>query len=237
MISVCLASYNGEKYIEKQLESILPQLSYDDEVIISDDGSSDKTIEKIKKIKDKRVKLYINNGHNYTKNFENAIRKAQGDIIFLSDQDDIWKPNKVSEVMKAFKEQNCDFIVTDATVIDENKNVIMKSYFHDLKIKKGFLNNWLKTRYIGSCMAFKAKILKKALPIPGNTKYIAHDYWFACIAELYYKVYLLKEPLMYYVRHKGVASPGISGKSNISIWERFFKRIYILIYLFTRIFK
>ena len=96
MISVCIATYNGEKYIKQQLLSILKQIKVNDEIIISDDHSTDKTFNIIKSFNDTRIKFFLNNkGKGYTRNFENALEKAHGDIIFLSDQDDIWIDNKV----------------------------------------------------------------------------------------------------------------------------------------------
>lgn len=97
MISVCLATYNGQQYILEQLQTILPQLSEDDEIIISDDNSTDNTVNLIKSINDNRIKIFINKSGKriYTKNFENAINHSLGDFIFLCDQDDVWMPNKV----------------------------------------------------------------------------------------------------------------------------------------------
>ena len=96
MISVCMATHNGGKYIKEQIDSILVQISNEDELIISDDSSTDDTVEIIKKIKDKRIKLFENNKFfSPNLNFENALLHSKGDIIFLSDQDDIWKKDKV----------------------------------------------------------------------------------------------------------------------------------------------
>ena len=89
-ISVAMATYNGEKYIKKQIESILINLNKDDELIISDDGSKDKTLDIIKSIKDKRIKIISGPKQGVIKNFENALNNCTGEYIFLSDQDDIW---------------------------------------------------------------------------------------------------------------------------------------------------
>ena len=89
-IAVCMASYNGEKYIKEQLESILPQLGEDDDLIISDDGSKDNTYEIIRQFGDKRIKYIMNTGkHGSTYNFQNALKNADADIYFLADQDDV----------------------------------------------------------------------------------------------------------------------------------------------------
>lgn len=100
-ISVCMATYNEAKYIREQLESILCQLSEDDEIIVSDDGSTDGTIDIIMSYHDNRVKVlhHISSpGSSFvkaTRNFENALLHAHGDYI-LADQDDVWHKNKVS---------------------------------------------------------------------------------------------------------------------------------------------
>lgn len=95
MISVCMAAYNGEKYIKDQLSSILKQIGPNDEVVISDDGSKDKTKNIVDSLNDTRIRYVENrNKHGFTHNFENALRLAQGDYIFLADQDDIWLDNK-----------------------------------------------------------------------------------------------------------------------------------------------
>ncbi|EXY58193.1 glycosyltransferase, partial [Bacteroides fragilis] len=96
LISVCIATYNGEKFIVEQLKTILSQLTDFDEIIISDDHSSDCTLSLIRSFRDPRIKIYLNeNDKGYTSNFENALKKATGEIIFIADQDDIWKKDKV----------------------------------------------------------------------------------------------------------------------------------------------
>jgi len=104
-ISVCMASYNGEKYIRQQIDSILPQLGESDELIISDDSSTDDTISVVKSINDNRIKLIKDQKFKSpVSNFENAIKNATGDFIFLCDQDDIWQPNKVESVLPFLKQ-------------------------------------------------------------------------------------------------------------------------------------
>src|SRR5665648_141557 len=91
MISVCLPTHNGSKYIIQQLNSIICQLKEEDEIIISDDSSEDNTCELIQAINDKRIKIYREGKFSsYVFNFENAIKHARGDHIFLCDQDDVW---------------------------------------------------------------------------------------------------------------------------------------------------
>lgn len=102
-ITVCLASYNGQNFIKEQIESILSQLSAIDELIVSDDISSDSTLDIVNSFKDDRIKIL--SGIKFAspiRNFENALKYATGDVIFLSDQDDVWLPNKVRVMISYF---------------------------------------------------------------------------------------------------------------------------------------
>ena len=125
-ISVCIATYNGEKYIKEQLDSILVQLGEDDEVIIGDDGSTDLTLDIIKSYNDPRIKIYKNSFKNLILNFESTLEKAKGDYIFLSDQDDVWLPNKVKDSLKdLFK---YDVVISNCKVVNKNLDVIHESF-------------------------------------------------------------------------------------------------------------
>ncbi|MHB9097317.1 MAG: glycosyltransferase, partial [Syntrophales bacterium] len=102
-ISVCMATHNGERFIRRQMETILTQLAPDDEVVISDDSSTDGTLEIVRSFADSRIRLFVGNTFfSPTFNFESALRQARGDIIVLADQDDIWLDNKVMVVREKF---------------------------------------------------------------------------------------------------------------------------------------
>lgn len=212
-----MAAFNGEKYIATQIESILSQLSENDEVIISDDGSSDATLDIIKSIDDSRIHVVKNEGeHGYTGNFENALKFSRGDVIFLSDQDDIWCDNKVSSCLDVLKDS--DFVITDATVIDSDRNVLGSSYFKLRHTRFGFLNSWLRCRYLGCCYAFNRNVLSVALPFPANHKLLPHDLWLALLAEFYFKVKYLKYPHILYRRHSNnVSDGGVNSKNSLSV--------------------
>jgi len=234
-ISVCMAAYNGEMYIREQIESILKQLKVNDELIISDDNSSDNTSEIIREIGDPRIKLIMNKGEKgYTKNFENALKESSGDIIFLSDQDDVWVDNKVEIMLKHL--ENSDMVISNAKIVDSQLQVINDSHFLLHDVKKGFWNNFLKTRYIGACMAFKRSVLEQALPFPKHQKYCAHDYWLTIVSEAYYKVSLEDSPLLLYRRHGKNASSG-GHFSNNSLWIKIVVRLYAAINLISLYFR
>lgn len=142
MISVCIATYNGERFIREQISSIINQLGNEDEIIISDNGSTDSTIDIIKEIDDKRIKLIKGpKKKSPTSNFENALMHAKGEYIFLSDQDDVWKDNKISICMQYLKHYDC--VISDAEMVDENLNIIEKSYYKVHNTKQSRIYNTL----------------------------------------------------------------------------------------------
>ena len=210
MISVCMATYNGEKYIKEQIDSILIQLGVNDELIISDDGSSDKTLEIIMGIDDKRIKLYKNiNIHGYAHNFENALKHTSGDYIFFSDQDDVWLPNKVERMLPYLKSDN--FVISDAYITNENLE-IKDRISTWRKYKKGYFRNLYKSIYAGCTCAFTKNIKDFCLPFP-ETLYIQHDNWIGLLSELKFNVINVNEPLIYYRRHDKNTS-GAGSKSS-----------------------
>lgn len=223
-ISVCMATYNGEKYIEEQLRSILSQLGENDEVIISDDSSTDNTVNIIKSFNDKRIKIFDHQKfRSPILNFENALKHATGDIIVLADQDDIWKPHKIETIKKYL--QDYDLVVSDADIIDEFGNIIAFSFFKINNSKKGLMRNLIKNSYMGCTMAFNRKILEKALPFPRDIP--MHDWWIGLIAEMYGKTYFIEDKLISYRRHGANTSP-TGEKSKYSLSDKILFRVKIL---------
>lgn len=226
MISVCMATYNGEKYIGEQIMSILYQIGPNDELIISDDLSNDRTIDIINSFSDTRIKIFIHkDNHGFTPNFENALRQAKGDYIFLADQDDIWIHGKVESCLAML--QSVDFVVTDCTTVDEKLNTLTESRFKQFNIKKGFWRLMIKNRYIGCCMAFRRNILDASLPFPENSYYCEHDLWLAAVAECFFNVELLSRPLLLYRRHGNNTSDAGLGK-GYPLSVKLKRRIYRL---------
>lgn len=202
MISVCIPTYNGEKFLKPQVDSVLSQLSQDDEIIVSDDGSSDNTIEILENYRDSRIKIFSNPRKGVISNIENALQHSIGEYIFLCDQDDVWVENKVSIMIKAMVES--DLVVSDCYVTDQNLNIIYESFYKQNNSKT---NKWLallKNPYLGCCMAFKRKILEAALPFP--SKIPMHDIWVGNVAAFRFQVKFIPDKLIYYRRHGNNAS-------------------------------
>lgn len=228
MISVCMATYNGENYIEEQLNSILSQLHDDDEVILSDDGSIDNTINIVQKIGDSRIKVIENeNNHGYTGNFYNALKNARGDIIFLADQDDVWLPNKVDVCLGALKEY--DFVVSDATEVDERLKVINSSRIKKYNIRQGFWFSLIRCRYIGCCMAFRRNVLDVIFPVPTYSNEFPHDLWITLVAERYFRAVLIEVPLILYRRHGNNASNGGDAESGRKLFTKVSSKFWYLL--------
>lgn len=224
MISVCMATYNGEKYIKEQIESILCQIGKDDEVIISDDGSTDNTLKIINSLCDNRIKVYTNKKtkesrsiNSITCNFENALNQSKGDIIFLADQDDIWLDNKIECSLKYL--ENYDYIVSDCFVTDQDLHIIHSSRFY--KGSKFTKNRWkaliAPTPYQGNCAAFHRKVLEKALPFPKNIQ--SHDRWIGYVASFFFSYKIIPEALILYRRHGNNLST-FSDRSSDSLFYR-----------------
>jgi glycosyltransferase involved in cell wall biosynthesis len=229
-----MATYNGEKYIKEQLDSILCQLSESDEIIISDDNSTDATVEIIQKYNDPRIKLYPNtNRKGVVGNFENALRKAQGDFIFLSDQDDVWLQNKVKKCVSLLKD--FDLVVSDCYVTDSKLNVIHMSFFSMRGSKHGFFKNLWKNTYLGACVAFRSSLLKCVLPIP-KTLPVYHEGWIASLADITGYVCFFPEQLIYYRRHESNVS-NTAKESIFSLQKKISYRIHLLILIALRLVK
>lgn len=234
MISVCIPTYNGELFIKEQLDSILNQSTAVDEIIISDDSSSDRTVEIIKSYADTRIRLFENQQFSSPIfNLENALKHALGDFIFLADQDDIWENNKVELLLKKLRTNL--LVVSDGQIINQNGEVIAASIFNIFKSKQGFTKNFIKSSYMGCCMAFNKDLLKSVLPFP---KGIAmHDLWIGLNAELYGNPCFYPEKLIRYRRHEQNETPLDSGTNKNSLWFKLSFRITILILLGKRFFQ
>lgn len=221
-----MATYNGEKYIAEQLGSILCQLGDQDEVIVSDDGSKDRTLDIVRSFHDDRIKIYENElEHGFTKNFENALNHAEGEIIFISDQDDVWMKDKIRVMCEALK--HWQIVVHDATVTDGDLNIRFESFNTHYNMKQGFLRTLLKTRYTGACMAMRREFLEKALPFPENQNLCPYDYWFAYLGEYNRVLKLLNIPLILYRRHENTALHA-GEYSTRTLKEKIGTRLYCL---------
>lgn len=208
-VSVCMASHNGEKFIEAQLKSILDQLSDADEVIVVDDASKDSTCRRVLALQDARIRL-IRHQQNagVVRTFEKAIRLATRPFIFLADQDDVWVADKVQTVVDKFqKEPKLMLVAHDATLIEESGKAIGSSF---LALRGGFSSglwsNLWKNRYVGCMLAFRSELRSEILPFPYQYD-ILHDMWIGTrCAWIKTPVGYIDRPLILYRRHSTTAT-------------------------------
>jgi glycosyltransferase involved in cell wall biosynthesis len=203
-ISIALASYNGQKYILEQLESFSSQSRRPDEVIVSDDCSTDETTALVREFSlgaPFDVKLYVNKVNlGYAKNFANALSKTTGDLIFLSDQDDVWFPNKINDVYNIAISSEALLIMNDAEITDQYLKPSGLSKLNQIKAM-GFKNNKF---VMGCCAAIKRDLLD--LTSPMDSAFPAHDTWISWFAEFMGLKVVCSEVMQYYRRHDSNAS-------------------------------
>ena len=218
MISVAMTTYNGEKFVLKQIDSILNQSKNVDEVIICDDGSSDKTVDIIiKYIEDnniKNVKIFINDKNKgFAKNFWDCISLTKGDIVFLSDQDDIWDYYKVEKMTKILEDDKITSVFAEMNYIDANDEILKFQHGHGdgiiSTIKHFFCNkvynlnykNFIKTGgYQGASIAFKRFIFDDIKNTNVENAF-AHDVFINFYSCLLDGFYITKDKLTNYRLH------------------------------------
>ncbi len=227
-VSVCMGTFNGERFIGPQLESILTQLGPQDEVVVSDDGSTDRTLEEIRRFGDARVRIFEVPRLGVARNFENALARSAGRYLFLSDQDDMWLEGKLTVTCEALETHA--LVVSDCKVADAEGRPLHESYFALIGSGPGVVRNLLRNSYLGCCMAFRRELLELALPIPSA---VAHDYWIGMLGELTGQPFFLRRALLLYRRHDATASYA-AGESRRPLAVRVGSRITLAWHLMRR---
>lgn len=211
-ISVALCTYNGEKYVEEQINSILKQTILPDEIIVGDDCSTDRTVEIVNNLLASSNISYtilpIEKNLGVVKNFERTITSTTGEIIFTSDQDDVWVETKIEKIIEKFEEDETTILIfSDAVLVDKNlKNLDMNLWesldlnISVLKKNEDFLKYLIvKNGITGATLAFKRDLLDKTVPF---SKKFIHDYWLGIVAASYgMKIKSISEPLVKYRQH------------------------------------
>lgn len=198
-VSVCLASYNGEKYLKQQLDSILQQVRDGDEIIVSDDGSTDGTLKLLKDYQKKYDNIRVVKGpkDGFSSNFGNAILHANHDIIVFSDQDDIWCNNKIDLICEAFSDSMVTTILHTMFTFRDDK-LKDTSEIH-ISYHSGVLRNFVKSCYWGCCMAVRRDFVRRFLPFRKHCA--GHDQLIGLMSEKYGKVVFLDQPLIWHRLH------------------------------------
>ena len=219
--SVAMATYNGGAYIREQLDSVRAQLAPDDEIIVSDDGSTDDTRAIVETLaaEDPRIRLTDGPKQGLIRNFEHALSLCTGEIVFLCDQDDVWLPGKAEACTAALTQPGVWLVLHDAHITDGEGVRLHDSFFAWRGVRGGVVPNYLKNSFIGCCMAFRRELLDAALPFPEGIP--MHDQWLGMLAMKRGKVVFLREPLLDYRRHGGNASADRHGTVSSMIRNRY----------------
>ncbi|QEZ88615.1 glycosyltransferase, family 2 [Aliarcobacter cibarius] len=225
LISIAMCSYNGERFIKDQIDSIVSQTYKNFELIIVDDGSKDNTIEIIKdyQSKDNRIKLFQNEKNlGFVKNFEKAITLCSGDFIALADQDDVWKRNKLEVFLNNI--DNNMLIYSDAILIDQYSKETGQELIRpdgnlvDGKCNKAFI---FYNCVSGNTLMFRKELVKDIIPIPNDITF--HDIWIAFLASTKGTITFTDEPMTYYRRYSEQITRNVS-KDYKSISDRLKKK-------------
>lgn len=227
-VSVCVATFNGAPFIGAQLQSILasPLVS---EVLVSDDGSTDGTRAAVEELADPRVRLLQGPGAGLIRNFEFLLSQASGDYIFLSDQDDIWLPEKVPVMLEHLA--RVDLVVSDCAVVDARLDLLHPSFFALRKSHPGLLRNIIRNSYLGCCIAFRRELLRHALPFPSRIP--MHDWWLGLVADAFGSVEFIPETLLLYRRH-GLNASSTAERSGATLLQQLRWRAAVVAALLVR---
>ena len=228
MVTILLATLNGEKYLKAQLESIAAQTYENWQLVVGDDGSTDQTLEILKEFQKEhpnQVTIYENNPPfgSAKGNFINLLRNSYGPHFMFCDQDDVWKRDKIYltlQKMEALETRYGDkvpiLVHSDLSVVDENLEMVAESFFQYANLpKRVMLNRLIVQNSVTGCTVMINRCLQqfflRQLPIP---KIIMHDYWAALSAKVFGKIGFVNEPTMLYRQH-GHNSVGAKDAMNV----------------------
>jgi glycosyltransferase involved in cell wall biosynthesis len=217
-VSVCMATFNGERYVLRQIETILGELSSSDELIVVDDCSTDRTVDIVRSIQDPRISVHRNaSNQRQVRSFATAIGLARNDILFLADQDDIWTPGRVDLMCEALDVAGAALVASNFEWIDEAETPV------DLprtpvkhKDSRRFLKNIFdifvgRPKYLGCTMAFRREFVSLVLPIPAYSE--THDLWLALAANLIGSHVHLEATTLRKRHHQANFTDKVSGRS------------------------
>lgn len=214
-VSVCLATYNGASFLRAQIDSILPQLRPGDELLVSDDGSTDDTRAVLATYGDRLQVLAMGRAGGVVRNFERTLSAACGDLVVLSDQDDVWLEGRLDLVRARLR--NVSLLMMNGEVVDGDLRPLGMDVYELVTFHSGFLRTFVATKYIGCCMAFRRELLDVALPFPKHILW--HDWYLALIGELLFTSEIHPGKTILFRRH-GNNTSTTGQRSRNSLFEK-----------------
>jgi glycosyltransferase involved in cell wall biosynthesis len=226
LVSIPIITYNGERYLRRQLDSIYRQTYRNIEVVACDDGSTDATPAILEEYRSSHGLRYIINPSNlgYLRNFEKAVSLCAGEFIVPSDQDDIWLPEKIESLIGIIGDKS--IACSDAILIDENDNTVAESAiaFSNLSAPrsgKPFRQLLFSSFVIGCTALYSRDLIQRALPIPEGELY--HDWWMSLVASTMKGISYYPKPLILYRKHP---ANSIGLKKDASLFGKIFGFLY-----------
>ena len=233
-ISICLCTFNGEKYLRKQLLSIFKQKNIENigELIICDDFSIDNTVQVIQEFSNKEINLKLiqnNNRLGVKKNFEKCLKLSKYPIIVFCDQDDIWNENKLSRIinLKEIHEKKPVAVVHNASIINDQDQILVDD-FMDLRggFASSLVKNFYKNRYLGCCLAINCHLKEEIIPFP---RFIPmHDIWIGIVVSIIGRTFFINENLTFYRRHPSNVTNASFNKQSAFIKILKYRLLFIL---------
>jgi len=231
-VAILLSTYNGEKYLKNQLDSLMTQSYKDFEIIARDDGSSDDTVEILKSFSIKLLKSEQNLGAkgSFGELLKYAVQNGDSEYFMFCDQDDVWKEDKIEKTLAKMQDMENTYsdmpllVHTDLEVVDEKLNTINSSFYAFQKINpfEDNLNKFLVQNSITGCtIMINRELAQKCLPIP--SKAIIHDWWIGLVDSKFGKIGYLNSPTIQYRQHNN----NTVGAKGFSI-HVIVKKIYML---------
>lgn len=230
--SVALCTYNGQDFIAEQLESIFRQTMPPRQIVVCDDRSDDDTVDIIRKISKEQPqidwKIIVNEQNlGVVRNFEKAIGLCDHEWVFLSDQDDVWLPEKAEKIFAFSQKKNKSVVFSDAMLVDEKLESLGKTMFENINFnetdqrlfyKKNIGRSLLLRKYhvTGATLAFNKKVVDNFLPVPDNS-YFIHDGWIGTLGICNGQLGFIDKPLILYRQHDKQA---IGGKIGLNLKEK-----------------
>lgn len=213
LVSIVLPSYNGERFLKKQLDSIFAQSFQDFEVIVADDVSTDSTVEILKSYTARDNFHYSVNPQNlgFIQNFCSAMKKAKGRYIAPCDQDDVWLPDKLQSLLAEVDDHL--LVYSNSELVDENEISLGKDLKQSLKINFISGNNH-RAFYYGNCVAAHTMLFRRELLAHIDTlpETVYHDHWLAFIASRLGSIHAVDKKLVLYRRHDSSVTTTVVGK-------------------------
>ncbi len=212
-----MCTYNGERYLQEQLDSIAAQDHLPDELVVVDDVSKDNTTTILRQFAERvpfPVRILINESNlGSTKNFEKAAVHCTGDILVFADQDDAWRRDRLSATQQFFLDNpDKDGFFSNATLIDGQSNPVGRTIFDEIQFTPEQQARWRSGKaydilyygYVvtGATMAIRRSVLERVLPFPTHIKYLIHDGWISLILALEDKIDFTNEQLISYRQHE-----------------------------------